>query len=362
MTTTPGVQDEDSQHHIQKEQVPVPKADGSGASEPAQEKAGDGRAPPAPSDRWPKAAQLFHRTRGDGAVAKGLSDVDIERFRSKIRSAKGVSDEITDELAAIIGLAGRIRSCDHDIPDAGTQIDFIIDCLLAEKPLLGIARDERIRLQLEFYRRSGAVNRFLASISAGSSAGLVLTALFVSLVLWTAVVAGVRWTFDRNIFSVAQDIFFMNGRALAVITSAAFIGGVISIATRLREFSRVRDLDPFAMFWTALLKPLIGVTLSLFILAALAGGVISFGLFDKSAFDTIETERARAAIAVMTSKGASPEDLLKATVEQVTTSSRTLYILWVFGFLAGFSERFAWDFVDRAQGVASAAGSDRKPA
>jgi hypothetical protein len=32
-----------------------------------------------------------------------------------------------------------------------------------------------------------------------------------------------------------------------------------------------------------------------------------------------------------------------------------LYVLWVLGFLAGFSERFAWDFVDRAQGVASAA-------
>jgi len=39
----------------------------------------------------------------------------------------------------------------------------------------------------------------------------------------------------------------MNGRALAVISSAALIGGVISIATRLQEFSRVRNLDPFAM-------------------------------------------------------------------------------------------------------------------
>jgi hypothetical protein len=31
----------------------------------------------------------------------------------------------------------------------------------------------------------------------------------------------------------------------------------------------------------------------------------------------------------------------------------TIHVLWVIGFLAGFSERFAWDFVDRAQGRAA---------
>ena len=35
--------------------------------------------------------------------------------------------------------------------------------------------------------------------------------------------------------------------AAAVISSAAFIGSVISIATGLQEFSRVRDLDPFVL-------------------------------------------------------------------------------------------------------------------
>jgi hypothetical protein len=97
----------------------------------------------------------------------------------------------------------------------------------------------------------------------------------------------------------------------------------------MREFSRIRDLDPFAMFWTALLKPLIGVVLAIFILATLAGGVISFGFLD-----------------------ADPFGLTKAVAsEGPPVAPKTLYVLWVLGFLAGFSERFAWDFVDRAQDV-----------
>ena len=45
-----------------------------------------------------------------------------------------------------------------------------------------------------------------------------------------------------------QDVFFMNGEALTVVAFGAFLGGVVSIATRLAEFCYVRGLDPFAMF------------------------------------------------------------------------------------------------------------------
>jgi hypothetical protein len=276
------------------------------------------------------------------------------RMREKIRGAQDATEEISDELSAAVGLAERIRIQNLFVPGAGDQLEFIVDCLLMPKPLLTVARDGRVRLQLEIYRRAGRLSRLLAGISAGSSAGLVLAALFLSLILWTLLVTGVRWLTDNNSFAVSKDIFFMNGRALLVITSAAFIGGVVSIATRLREFSRVRDLDPFAMFWTALLKPLIGVILSLFILATLAGGVISFGILDKNAFEAIDEETAKALQAKLVASGASAKDITTAVIDNIIVGTKALYVLWVFGFLAGFSERFAWDFVDRAQGVTSA--------
>jgi hypothetical protein len=125
-------------------------------------------------------------------------------------------------------------------------------------------------------------------------------------------------------------MFFMDERALLVIASAAFLGGVISIATRLGDFSRVRDIDPFAMFWTALLKPLIGVVLAIFILAVLASESIN--------------------IAVV---GKDPLGLENHYDKEHWGHIRvhTFYVLWVIGFLAGFSERFAWDFVQRSEGL-----------
>ena len=246
---------------------------------------------------------------------------------------KEVPDAIAEELSAALGLGQVIRSRNIYIEGAADRLGYIVDCLLAAKPQLILASDSRLRLQVEVYAKSGIISRTLAHISSGSSTGLVLSALVTSLVTWLFVLILVRLIIKHVHSDTAHDMFFMNGKALAVIVSAAFAGGVISIATRLREFSRVRDLDPFAMFWTALLKPLIGVVLAMFILATLAGGIISFGFLDQDPF------RLNA-----TGAPADPPLALK-----------TLYVLWVLGFLAGFSERFAWDFVDRAQGVASAA-------
>jgi hypothetical protein len=142
---------------------------------------------------------------------------------------------------------------------------------------------------------------------------------------------GIRYITTADL--VPSEIFFMDQRAALAVVAAAFIGGIVSIATRLGEFAKVRDMDPFSMFWTAMLKPLIGVALSLFLLATLAGGIISFGFLDAS------------------SMMSRTEEIPKA-----------LYVLFALGFLMGFSERFAWDFVDRARGVASGGpgGADGK--
>jgi hypothetical protein len=246
---------------------------------------------------------------------------------------KPTSDEVSEELSITLGLAQRLRSeppCDVD--SSYERFHFIFDCLLDDPPKLILARDERLRLQVEVYQQSGLVSRILARISAGSPVALVLTALVASLIIWAAVFQVVRLLSGLG---QGPAIFFMDGQALGITAFAALVGGIVSIATRLREFSRVRDLDPFAMFWTALLKPLVGVVLAVFILATLAGDVVSLGFL-----------------------GADPLGL-KDGAQAV--AHKTWYILWVLGFLAGFSERFAWDFVDRAQGVASGSAGAPKP-
>jgi|SRR5208282_3706481 len=294
-----------------------------------------------------------------------LPAAEVEQFRQRARS-KDTSDEVAGELSAALGLAQQIRSEDLYIDSATERMQSVFECLLADKPKLILARDERLRLQMDVYRQAGGFTKYLARISSGSTAALVLAALTASLLIWTMIVIiftvlvkGILFRFFGHNFTidspVLQDgVFFMDGRALLVIVFAAFLGGVVSIATRMREFSLIRDLDPFLVFWTAMLKPLIGVVLSVFLLATLAGEVVSFGFLGNDPFGLAKANdgteaKANSGTAAKANNGTEA----KANNGTQSVPVKTLYVLWVLGFLAGFSERFAWDFIDRAQGVAA---------
>lgn len=302
-----------------------------GAPRPANDvgppTSGDGAEPepakPSAGQRLKQAVGNALGLSSDGKLAEPpLTAEQINEFR-RLALEEATSEDVSEELSIALGLAQRLRSRPCAVDSAYERLRFVFDCLLADPPKLILARDERLRLQVELYQQSGWLSRTLAGISAGSPVALVLTALAASLIVWTLVSLAY---YQLGGLVQAPKFFFMDQTALGIVAFAALIGGVISIATRLREFSRVRDLDPFAMFWTALLKPLIGVVLAVFILAAFAGGIVSLGFLG--------------------------EDPLRLAGSEAV-EPKTWYILWVLGFLAGFSERFAWDFVDRAQGVAN---------
>lgn len=287
-----------------------------------------------------------------------LPSSDLEALRARVID-KSLSNDAADMISAALGVGERIRSCNLYIEDAGRRLQFVTTCALQEPPQLVLARDELLRIQLEISQNRGVVSKWIARWSGGSSTVTVLLALVASLFLWGAMVVGVRILLDGKIllkflnFEVSvsdrlsllfKNVFFMDQRALLVVVSAAFLGGVVSIATRLAEFAKVRGLDPFAMFWTALLKPLIGVTLSVFILAALSGGIVGLGILDKDPLGLVNTNNQLIGIG-----------------DTGTFTAKTAYVLWVIGFLAGFSERFATDFVQRTEGLASGnAGGDKK--
>lgn len=264
----------------------------------------------------PAAAGSAAPSNRPAGVRRALSDAQIMALRERAATAE-VGPDIEEELSVALGLAHDLKGID----DAAARLDFIFNCLLASPPKLALAQHERLRLQVENHRHSGPLTSWLARLSAGSPVALMLIALGCSLVIWSAAFAvlGLIARVDDT-----SALHMVDNMALATVSYAALLGGVLSIATRLKEFSKVRDLDPFAMFWTALLKPLIGVVLAIFLLAAIFGEVISFGaLFGPDAF-----------------AGYGSNGLPR----------QTIHVLWVIGFLAGFSERFAWDFVDRAQG------------
>jgi hypothetical protein len=301
----------------------------------------DAKAKPALSE--PRGWFGFRKRRPEKTADDCLPGAALNELRANITS-QPLTDDVAEVVSATIGLGERIRSQGLYIEDALDRLNFVLSCALQEQPRLILARDEILRLQNEINRNSRFfLIRWLAKISAGSSTALVLAALVASLLIWMTVallmlgllnqlvsaIFGFTFRVGGIVSAMLSDIFFMDQRALLVIASAAILGGIVSIATRLGEFSRIQGLDPFAMFWMALLKPLIGVALSFFILAALAGEVIGFGFLGKDPIGIGELVSGQGKIPV-----------------------KTLYILWVIGFLAGFSERFAWDFVQRTEGAA----------
>lgn len=275
----------------------------------------------------------------------------LDKLRAGV-VGKTLSDDAAEVISATVGVGERIRSRNLYIEDALRRLQFVLSCALQEKPQLVLARDELLRMQLEIYQNSGFISGRIARISGGSSTVMVLAALLTSLCLWAGIVLAVGVLAGGQLFEffalhirlsertarMAENVFFMDQRALLVIVSAAALGGVVSIATRLGEFTKVRGLDPFAMFWTAFLKPLIGVALSVFILAVLAGGIVSFGFLGSDPLGLVVSDQAI------------------AVGEPGTLTAKAAYILWVIGFLAGFSERFASDFVQRTEGIVNVGG------
>jgi hypothetical protein len=285
----------------------------------------DSNGPNSNQRKWfPNLAVLFRKPASNPEVKESLTAQQMEEFRQRVIRAHAATSEIAEELTLTLGLAQRIRTGNCPIESAYSRINFVFDCLLSNPSKLVEARGERLQLQFDAYRHSGGLTKVLAVLSAGNPTGVLIIALLASFAFWTVVAVGIRWivSLDEGIGKeLGKNIFFMNGRALAAISSAAFIGGVISIAIRLREFSQARDLDPFGLFLTVMFKPLIGVVLSWFLFATLAGEVIGIGFLDKNTF----------------------------ALEPIP--DKAMYVLWILGFLAGFSERFAWDFVDRAEGI-----------
>ena len=280
-----------------------------------------------------------------------LSDADMKGFHEKIRNPTGkqFGEEVEAELAAVMEVADRIHQRKLEVPGVPEQINFILDCLMADKPRLILAREQRAQLQLALYQNWIPPFRWLARMSAGNSLGVILTGAIVSFAIFEIILFLVH-TFSRTDKSgVSQQVFFMNGQALLVITAAAFVGALVSIAMRWREFARVRDVYPSARFFTLMFKPLIGVAMAIFILAALESGFVKFAFFPDEAFKSIDSPQFQALFKV------DPPPASDMTLDQnkIEAGYKTLYLLWVFGFLAGFSERFASDFVGRAEGIAS---------
>jgi hypothetical protein len=138
---------------------------------------------------------------------------------------------------------------------------------------------------------------------------LVFTIVFAFLILWL-MMAGHREVVRDMAGTSALFASLDDGSVALLIIAihAAFIGGIFSILARIQDFLSSPTLSPPLIFISVIRKPFLAATLVVLVFSVLRAGLISFHGVDL----------------------ASPV---------------APYLAWVVGFLCGFSERFAQDFV-----------------
>ena len=187
-----------------------------------------------------------------------------------------------------------------------------IPALISDKPELVFARTLRIRAEMQLLRRNGWSTRHLISLTDGSPTMIVgLGALGAAA---TGLIANLLWPWLQAKGLAASFIPFDAAQA-PVVVAAAYLGGLVSILSRLQAFSKLRDFDPMFLFLNALAKPFVGAVFGLFAYAAVMSGLVP--------------------------------------LDKEIVGAATLHHIWAIGFLAGFSERFANDLVSRGEGLAA---------
>ena len=254
------------------------------------------------------------------AACQTNRDVLYQRIRDTLAGPGLHDEEIQYELACWIEL---LETSKDDLREGARSKDDIllrlvreagaaVAALLSDKPELVFARSLRVQAENELLRHNGWVKRTLIRFTDGSP---VLT---VCLGAFGAAAAGLA-VLLLQLTPLAVDVSALvpfNAAHVSAVAGAAFLGGLVSMLSRLQSFSRLGDFDHVFLFFNALFKPLIGVIFGLFAYAFWRSGLLPL---DK--------------------------ELLQASL--------TPYQIWVIGFLAGFSERFAKDLISRGEGILS---------
>jgi uncharacterized membrane protein len=280
-----------------------------------------------PATDWGKQPQSERSVRLD--LTGPFDDVSLEdpkTYRAFVRSLMGriearlatkLDDDVQAELASLTRLLASMPP--KAVAANRVYFELAFDLLAAEQPNLLLARSIRWQLAAIVDRTSYGITRFIGYICGGTAMNAVLSALLSTFILaffllWLmmtghrALVQNISGTYD--LFEAIDE---RSVALLIIAIHAAFIGGVFSILARIQDFLSDPTLSPPLVYVSVIRKPFLSATVVVLVFSVLRAGMISFNGVDLA--------------------GPSAP-----------------YLAWAIGFLCGFSERFAQDFVVSASG------------
>jgi hypothetical protein len=277
-----------------------------------------------------KRAERVGRRTQQSEAEKILSMVDDLYWEIR-RGVRRVNDDAETELGKWVNILSYIvdNTIDESLPpvrahDLLNRAELAIDVILL-KPQggLNLVREMRHEIILDVYRAEGKFSENLINLTNGSPSFTVFLGVTFASFLFCFLLLIIHLYPFLNVFT-RMDRYFVDGAAalngaaalkgsIEGAAVAAFAGGVVSVLTRLEQFEARRGVDPKLLFLNAISRPYIGAIMAMFVVA-----VQGLGLF--SIADT------------------KPD------------AKNFAFFLIVVGFLSGFSERFATDFIGNVEG------------
>lgn len=260
---------------------------------------------------------------GDASRKMPATDRDsydrfVESLHARVRDTLSteLDTEIQVEIAKLIGLLMEMPP--KEALGNCRYFELALDGLAAKHPNMTLAVG--IRRELEFIRdrRSHGVTRYVSYICGSTplnaSISAMLTALALSLVILLAMIAGHR-TLLQSIAGTELYSSLSNGSValLIVAVHSAFVGGIVSILARIQDFLARPMVSPPLLYISIIRKPFLAAAFVIMVYSVLKVGLVSFPGVD-------------------------------------FTGPTAPYMAWALGFLCGFSERFAPDFIQNAGG------------
>lgn len=287
-----------------QEQAPIarPEAD--------LQMAGDGLTPPGRADR---------RALADPDAYQDFVDSLFAKIKPRLQGK--LDDETQIEIAALARLLSTLpRSA---VAENRAYFETAFDLLAAEDPNLLIVRSLRFNLGTIEDNSAGGLAKIILKICGNTPLTSVIAALCTIFVLSFVVVIALSAghslinTHSANLkaefplFFAIKDVPI--GDYLLAI-HAAFLGSIVSIIVRVRTFLNTTAFNPLLIYFSVLTKPVIAVTVAILAFSVMKAGLVSFLGVDLS-------------------------------------GPSTPYVAWAVGFLCGFSERVAQDFLTRTGGA-----------
>lgn len=206
------------------------------------------------------------------------------------------------------------------------------DQLATDKPNLDLVRQIRLSIQVARVRERGGFTGLIVKFCGPGPvtavmAGLLTTFVALCLVLFLITYVSLELHRYNDTTGEFDRLRLLTEHVklgdLYLLFVASFFGSIVSIATRIGTFVAYTLHDPLEIFTSVLFRPFVAFSFAVFVYAVLRSGIVSF---------------------------------LGVDLDGRTGTA----VLWIFGFLAGYSERFSKEFVSSTEGKLTPAAPEEK--